>query len=49
MHAQASEFYGSWINDKISGPFKGDPRTGHWYLKKSATETSGAALFSQFM
>jgi hypothetical protein len=49
MHAQASAFYGGWITDKISGPFKGDLRTGHWKLKKSATETSGAALFSQFM
>ena len=30
VRAQASEFYGGWITDEITGPFKGDPGTGHW-------------------
>lgn len=27
---QAGGFYGGWITAEITGPFKGDPGTGHW-------------------
>ncbi|MEE4277568.1 MAG: DUF427 domain-containing protein [Halieaceae bacterium] len=30
VRPQAGEFYGGWITDRIVGPFKGDPGTGHW-------------------
>jgi uncharacterized protein (DUF427 family) len=30
VRAQSSEFYGGWITDRVVGPFKGDPGTGHW-------------------
>lgn len=28
--AQASSFYAGWITPDITGPFKGEPGTGHW-------------------
>lgn len=30
VRPQAGDFYGGWITDRIVGPFKGDPGTGHW-------------------
>jgi uncharacterized protein (DUF427 family) len=30
VRPQAGEFYGGWITDRVVGPFKGDPGTGHW-------------------
>lgn len=27
---QTSAFYGGWITDDLTGPFKGEPGTGHW-------------------
>jgi uncharacterized protein (DUF427 family) len=27
---QPGEFYGGWITDRVVGPFKGEPGTGHW-------------------
>lgn len=30
VRPQAGGFYGGWITDRIVGPFKGDPGTGHW-------------------
>jgi uncharacterized protein (DUF427 family) len=30
VRAQAGDFYGGWVTDAITGPFKGDPGTGHW-------------------
>lgn len=30
VRPQPGRFYGGWITDDITGPFKGDPGTGHW-------------------
>lgn len=30
VRPQPGRFYGGWITDDISGPFKGEPGTGHW-------------------
>jgi uncharacterized protein (DUF427 family) len=30
VQPQAGSFYGGWVTSKISGPFKGAPRTAHW-------------------
>jgi uncharacterized protein (DUF427 family) len=30
VRPQAGDFYGGWITDRVVGPFKGDPGTGHW-------------------
>lgn len=30
VRPQAGEFYGGWITDRVVGPFKGEPGTGHW-------------------
>ena len=30
VRAQPGGFYGGWITDEITGPFKGEPGTGHW-------------------
>lgn len=30
VKAQASEFYAGWITPDLTGPFKGEPGTGHW-------------------
>jgi len=30
VRPQAGAFYGGWITDRIVGPFKGEPGTGHW-------------------
>ncbi len=30
VQAQPGDFYGGWITSNISGPFKGEPGTGHW-------------------
>lgn len=30
VRPQPGHFYGGWITDKITGPFKGEPGTGHW-------------------
>lgn len=30
VRAQAGGFYGGWITDDITGPFKGEPGTGGW-------------------
>ncbi len=30
VRPQAGDFYGGWITNRIVGPFKGDPGTGHW-------------------
>jgi uncharacterized protein (DUF427 family) len=30
VRPQAGDFYGGWITDRIVGPLKGDPGTGHW-------------------
>jgi uncharacterized protein (DUF427 family) len=30
VQAQRGKFYGGWITAAISGPFKGEPGTGHW-------------------
>ena len=30
VRPQPGEFYGGWITDRIVGPFKGEPGTGHW-------------------
>jgi hypothetical protein len=27
---QPGSFYGGWITSQLSGPFKGEPGTGHW-------------------
>lgn len=30
VRPQPGEFYGGWITDRLTGPFKGEPGTGHW-------------------
>lgn len=30
VQAQPGKFYGGWITTAITGPFKGDPGSGHW-------------------
>ena len=30
VRPQPGEFYGGWVTDRICGPFKGEPGTGHW-------------------
>lgn len=30
VRPQAGGFYGGWITDRLAGPFKGEPGTGHW-------------------
>ena len=30
VRPQPGDFYGGWITDEITGPFKGEPGTGHW-------------------
>ncbi|EAQ98201.1 DUF427 domain-containing protein [Congregibacter litoralis] len=30
VRPQPGEFYGGWITDRLVGPFKGEPGTGHW-------------------
>ncbi len=30
VRPQPGPFYAGWITDDLSGPFKGDPGTGHW-------------------
>ena len=30
VRPQAGGFYGGWVTDRIVGPFKGEPGTGHW-------------------
>lgn len=30
VRPQPGEFYGGWITDRVVGPFKGEPGTGHW-------------------
>lgn len=30
VRPQPGEFYGGWITDRIVGPCKGEPGTGHW-------------------
>ncbi|EED32352.1 conserved domain protein [gamma proteobacterium NOR5-3] len=30
VRPQAGGFYGGWITDRLVGPFKGEPGTGHW-------------------
>lgn len=30
VRPQPGRFYGGWITDRIVGPFKGEPGTGHW-------------------
>lgn len=30
VRPQPGEFYGGWITDRIVGPVKGEPGTGHW-------------------
>jgi uncharacterized protein (DUF427 family) len=30
VRPQPGEFYGGWITDRVAGPFKGEPGTGHW-------------------
>lgn len=30
VQPQPGEFYGGWVTSKITGPFKGEPGTGHW-------------------
>jgi uncharacterized protein (DUF427 family) len=30
VRPQPGDFYGGWITDDITGPFKGEPGTGHW-------------------
>ncbi|MFT4767850.1 MAG: hypothetical protein ACI8RN_000979 [Glaciecola sp.] len=30
VQPQAGEFYGGWITNRLVGPFKGEPGTGHW-------------------
>lgn len=30
VRAQSGGFYGGWITDAITGPFKGEAGTGHW-------------------
>lgn len=30
VRPQPGEFYGGWITDRVTGPFKGEPGTGHW-------------------
>jgi uncharacterized protein (DUF427 family) len=30
VRPQAGGFYGGWITDRITGPFKGEPGTMHW-------------------
>jgi uncharacterized protein (DUF427 family) len=27
---QPGEFYGGWITNEVTGPFKGEPGSGHW-------------------
>lgn len=30
VRPQPGSFYGGWITDRVVGPFKGEPGTGHW-------------------
>jgi uncharacterized protein (DUF427 family) len=30
VRPQPGYFYGGWITDELTGPWKGDPGTGHW-------------------
>jgi uncharacterized protein (DUF427 family) len=30
VRPQPGRFYGGWITDRLAGPFKGEPGTGHW-------------------
>ena len=30
VRAQAGGFYGGWITDEVTGPFKGEPGTSGW-------------------
>ncbi len=30
VRAQAGDFYGGWITDRVVGPFKGEPGTAGW-------------------
>ena len=30
VRPQPGDFYGGWITDEVTGPFKGEPGTGHW-------------------
>ncbi|MEO0364569.1 MAG: DUF427 domain-containing protein [Pseudomonadota bacterium] len=30
VRAQPGGFYGGWITPELTGPFKGEPGTGHW-------------------
>lgn len=30
VRPQPGKFYGGWITDRVRGPFKGEPGTGHW-------------------
>ena len=30
VQPQPGDFYGGWITSGVSGPFKGEPGTGHW-------------------
>ena len=30
VQPQPGGFYGGWITSKVTGPFKGEPGTGHW-------------------
>lgn len=30
VRTQPGSFYGGWITDRVAGPFKGAPGTGHW-------------------
>ena len=30
VRAQAGDFYGGWITDRVAGPFKGEPGTAGW-------------------
>ena len=30
VQPQPGEFYGGWVTSELTGPFKGEPGTGHW-------------------
>ena len=30
VRPQPGDFYGGWITDEVTGPFQGEPGTGHW-------------------
>ncbi len=30
VRPQPGQFYGGWVTDRVVGPFKGEPGTGHW-------------------